>query len=92
MWQRLSIGPWHDLNINVHGFNGSRFNGSGLPAGWQAGFTENLNSPTSKANRSTYRPFGSEPTAEGLSTGERKITLNLQTLTYNLRLKLPLCL
>jgi len=38
MWQRLSPGPWHDLNITV---NFHRFNGSGLPAGWQAGFTEN---------------------------------------------------
>ncbi len=39
MWQRLSTGPWHNLNItvNFHGFTGS-------------GFTENLNSPTSKVN------------------------------------------
>jgi len=35
----------------------------------------------SKVNRSTWRPFGPEPfgfelKAEGLSTGERKVTLN----------------
>ena len=30
--------------------------------------------PTSEVNRSTWRPFGPELKAEGLSTGERKAT------------------
>ena len=44
----------------------SRFHPAIRLAGWL----------TSKVNRSTWRPFGPELKAEGLSTGEKKVTLN----------------